>query len=163
MAKGSRDALIAQLGDEVRATQSTVDALDEAVAGYLRVNRTDLRCLEILLIESESATPGQLANRLGLTTGSVTAMLDRLARLGYVTRTPDAVDRRKIVVTATPEVADRVRGIYGPIAESGARELGRYTIEQLHLLIDFHQRARALQQSHLTRVRALRDRKTPQG
>jgi hypothetical protein len=57
-------------------------------------------------------------------------------------------------------VAERVRGIYGPIAESGARELGRYTIEQLHLLIDFHQRARALQESHLTRVRALRDADT---
>jgi DNA-binding MarR family transcriptional regulator len=155
MAQRSRDALVAQLGDEVRATQSAVDALDDAVATYLQVNRTDLRCLEILLLESDSATPGQLATRLGLTTGSVTAMLDRLARLGYVTRTPDAADRRKVVVRATPTVGEKVFAIYGPIAEAGARELHRYTIEQLELLIDFHQRGRALQEAHLTRIRAL--------
>lgn len=155
MARKTREALIAVLGDEVRANQSAVDALDEAVAGHLGVNRTDLRCLETLLTELPEATPGQLATRLGLTTGSVTAMLDRLAKLGYVTRSPDEMDRRKVVVRPTDEVTRRTGEIYGPIAGEGARELARYTVAELELLIDFQRRTRALQDRHLARVRAL--------
>lgn len=152
----TKRALIARLGDEVRASQSAVDALDEAVAAHLAVNRTDLRCLEILLLEVDAATPGHLAARLGLTTGSVTAMLDRLARLGYLTREPDVADRRKVLVRATPAIAERVQAIYGPIAAAGGREMERYTVEQLELLIDFHSRSRAIQDEHLHRIRNLR-------
>src|SRR5690349_7506783 len=97
-----------QLGDEVRAYQETVDAFDEAVAAHLGVNRTDLRCLDVLL-RLGSAAPGRLGAALGLTTGSVTAMLDRLERLGYLTREPDPSDRRKVVVRATPVADERAR------------------------------------------------------
>ena len=85
------------LGQEVQAHQAAVDAVDAAAAGYLQINRTDLRCLEILY-QGEAVLPSQLAAKLGLTTGSVTVMLDRLERLGYVTRSADPSDRRKVVV-----------------------------------------------------------------
>ncbi len=93
--KGYRD-----LGNEVRAHQRAVDALDEAAAACLGINRTDLRCLDVLL-ETEAAASGQLAGVLGLTTGSVTAMLDRLEKLGYLARTDDSSDRRRVVVKPT--------------------------------------------------------------
>src|SRR5215472_8164819 len=91
------EELRAQLATQAQAYQAAVDAVDAAAAARLGVNRTDLRCLEILLGQ-ESTAPGQLAAELGLTTGSVTAMLDRLERLGYLTRTPDPGDRRKTQV-----------------------------------------------------------------
>ncbi len=150
----SREKLRAELGDEVRGLQSDVDALDEAVAAHLGVNRTDLRCLDVLM-QAGSATPGQLGARLGLTTGSVTAMLDRLARLGYLTRTADPADRRKVVVQPTPEALRKGAEIYGPLAEAGARDIAHYTETELRLLLDFLRRSRRLQQDHLVRVRAM--------
>src|SRR5664279_2154720 len=89
--------LISTVGDASRRLQSAVDALDEAVAGNLGINRTDLRCLDELM-RAEQAGPAWLADRLGLTSGSMTTLLDRLERAGYVTRSPDPGDRRKVVV-----------------------------------------------------------------
>jgi DNA-binding MarR family transcriptional regulator len=151
-----KQELVARLGEETRAAQAATDALDEAVAARLGVNRTDLRCLEVLLQELDAATPGQLAGRLGLTTGSVTAMLDRLARLGYLTRSPDPSDRRKVLVRATDRTAALAGEIYGPLVETGGRELlSRYTADELDLLIGFQQLSRRLQEDAVTRVRSL--------
>jgi DNA-binding MarR family transcriptional regulator len=142
------------LGHEVQAHQAAVDAVDAAAAGYLQVNRTDLRCLEILY--QGEALPSQLAAKLGLTTGSVTVMLDRLERLGYVTRSADPSDRRKVVVRITPKAARRATKIYGPVAQEGERDvLSRYTAAELRVLLDFHRRSRELQERHVARIRQL--------
>jgi len=154
MSRESRKSLIEELSFEVRHNQSVVDAFDEAAADHLGVNRTDLRCLDLLLQElSGSATPGQLGSRLGLSTGSVTAMIDRLERIGFVTRSPDPSDRRKVVVRPTEAVSMKVGQIYGPLASEGAKMLTRYTVEELKLLTDFVRRNTALQQQHLQRLR----------
>jgi DNA-binding MarR family transcriptional regulator len=143
------------LGHEVQAHQAAVDAVDAAAAGYLQVNRTDLRCLEILY-QGEAVLPSQLAAKLGLTTGSVTVMLDRLERLGYVTRSADPSDRRKVVVRITPKAARRATKIYGPVAQEGERDvLSRYTAAELRVLLDFHRRSRELQERHVARIRQL--------
>src|SRR5215470_1081850 len=121
MSRDSRDELLAALGQAVRMNQATVDAFDEATAQKFGVNRTDLRCLDLLMEElAGEATPGRLGTRLGLTTGSVTAMIDRLEKLGYVTRSPDPTDRRKVVVRPTGTILARTAEIYGPLATEGA-------------------------------------------
>lgn len=138
----------------MRAHQAAVDAFDEAVAENLGVNRTDLRCMDVLL-QVGAATPGELGTRLGLTTGSVTAMLDRLERLGYLRRSPDPSDRRRVTVRPTAEPERIAVELYGPLAREGAQVTARYTIAELELLIDFLRRSRQLQDQHLTRVRSL--------
>jgi len=154
MSRDSRHDLMAALGHAVRANQASVDAFDEATAQKFGVNRTDLRCLDVLMEElGGEATPGQLGARLGLTTGSVTAMIDRLAKLGYVTRSPDPTDRRKVVVRPTDTILDKSREIYGPLVAGGVQLLAKYTDEELELLIDFQVRARALQEEQLKRLR----------
>jgi DNA-binding MarR family transcriptional regulator len=161
MSRRTRDELRTQLGDEIRAHQAAVNALDEAAAANLGINRTDLRCIDAL-IQSGPTTPGQLAGRLGLTTGSVTALLDRLQRLGYLTRTPDPTDRRRILVDATAEATAKAAAVYGPLAEEGAKDIARYSVTELELLIDYLRRGRALQDKHAERVRttpAARDRR----
>jgi DNA-binding MarR family transcriptional regulator len=154
MSRDSHDELVAALGEAVRANQATVDAFDEATAQKFGVNRTDLRCLDLLMGElGGEATPGQLGTRLGLTTGSVTAMIDRLAKLGYVTRSPDPSDRRKVVVRPTDTILDKSREIYSPIVAGGMELLAKYSDEELELLIDFQVRSRAMQEEQLKRLR----------
>jgi len=50
------------------------------------------------LHEAGELTPGQLAERLCLTSGAVTALLDRLERLGWAKREPHPHDRRSVIV-----------------------------------------------------------------
>jgi DNA-binding MarR family transcriptional regulator len=88
MGSGSGSGAVeARLGAAVQAYQSAVDDFDRELARLMGVNETDLRCLEILFAVEE-ITPRELSRQLGLTTGSVTTMLDRLEKLAYLTRTP---------------------------------------------------------------------------
>jgi DNA-binding MarR family transcriptional regulator len=152
--KTSRQQLIAELGAAFQAQQRAVDGLDEAVANYLGVNRTDLRCLDVLLAQG-SATPGYLAAAVGLTTGSVTTMLDRLEGLGYLQRTPDPADRRRVEVRPTAEAINAAARLYGPLVQDGQRDLARYTMAELELFLDFLQRDRPRQEAHAERIRNL--------
>ncbi|MFF0492758.1 MarR family transcriptional regulator [Nocardia sp. NPDC004068] len=157
MPKESADELRELAGRESQAMQAAVDAVDEAAARVLGVNRTDLRCLEILI--RDPATPGRLATELNLTSGSVTTMLDRLAKLDYIARTPDPDDRRKTLITITERARETAWRIYGPIAEEGARELADFTPTQLRTVLEYLRRSRELQERHRARIEQLPKRK----
>jgi DNA-binding MarR family transcriptional regulator len=147
----------ARLGEAMENYQASVNDFDREVARVLRVNGTDLRCLEILIQEvPDTATPRLLADRLGLTTGSVTTMLDRLEKMGYITRSPHPSDRRRLIVRATETAIRRAAELMAPLIEDGQRTLlTRYTAAQLDLITDFLTRADALQQAHVRRLRDL--------
>jgi DNA-binding MarR family transcriptional regulator len=95
----------------------------EAVATSLGMNPTDLRCLELLAREPE-ATPSRLAELLGLTTGAVTGILDRLERTGFVRREADPADRRRVFVRPEParmaEIDRRWDSFAGRLHDPGA-------------------------------------------
>jgi len=149
-------SLATELGEAVRAYQAAVDDFDREVGRLLGINETDLRCLEILLQDLPEAAPGQLATRLGLTSGSVTPMLDRLERARFITRTAHATDRRKTIVRATPEAAQRAGALLAPLIEEGAQQLlTRYSAKDIRLLTDFMRGARELQQRHVERLRSM--------
>jgi DNA-binding MarR family transcriptional regulator len=142
------------LGAAMESFQAAVDDFDREVARLLGVNETDLRCLEILIQEEPEATPRLLADRLGLTTGSVTTMLDRLEKAGYVTRSPHPSDRRKVIVRATETASRRAWELIGPLVAEGQQQLlDRYSADQLGLITDFLGHSRELQQSHTQRLR----------
>jgi DNA-binding MarR family transcriptional regulator len=66
----------------------------------LGVTRTEFDAL-LELDDRGPLTPGELGKRLSLTSGSVTALIDRLERLGWATRERHPEDRRKVVVQLT--------------------------------------------------------------
>jgi DNA-binding MarR family transcriptional regulator len=76
-------------------------------------------------------TAGDLAKQSGLTTGAVTAVLDRLERKGYVRRTRDTADRRRVLIEMTDEARQRAMEFYGPLAEAGMKTMEEFTLAQL--------------------------------
>lgn len=136
----------------VRESQNAVDRVDEAACDLLGVNRTDLRCLDLLEREGR-VTAGRLADLAGLTTGAVTALLDRLERRGYVRRLRDERDRRRVLVEITPEAVELAERVYGPIGEEALGELEGYTDEQLTLLRDHYLRGARFLVEHASRIR----------
>ena len=156
---GEIEQVLAELGERVQAYQSAVDDYDRELARLLGVNETDLRCLE-LLIGGAELSPSELGIRLGLTTGSVTAMLDRLEKLGLLTRTPHPFDRRKSVVRVTEAAAARCYELLAPHIEEGAAEVRkRYDVAQLKLINDFLTTVTDVQNRH---VQHLREVPTPE-
>lgn len=88
--------LVRRLGDLHRR----VEHLQGVLSAGLAIGPTDLRAL-LLVGDLPQATPKQLAAELGLTTGSVTPVLDRLERCGYVRRLPNPHDRRSTLLSLT--------------------------------------------------------------
>jgi DNA-binding MarR family transcriptional regulator len=148
-----QDRLIVEVIAALRADGSARDALDQAVAERLGINITDLRCLDVL-DQHGGSTPGEIATALGLTTGAVTTLLDRLERAGYVRRVRDSTDRRRVNVELTPRSIELAGELYGPMAVDGHALLAGYEARELELLRDFLQSSRALQARHEARVRA---------
>jgi DNA-binding MarR family transcriptional regulator len=125
-----------QLIDEVRRSQSATDRFDQAVADAIGLNRTDMRCLDV--IDREGPIPaGRLADATGLTTGAITTVLDRLERAGHARRVRDAGDRRRVLVELTPEARRHANSFYAEHAALGESLYQRYTEEQLELLLGF--------------------------
>lgn len=150
----SKNPVADRLGAAVQGYQAAVDDFDREVARLLGINTTDARCLEILIQETSGLTPRELADRLGLTTGSATTMLDRLEKVGYVTRSAHPSDRRKLLVHATATARERAFELIGPLVDDGRRTLlSRYSAEQLELITEFHTRAAELQREHVARLR----------
>src|SRR5215475_12408851 len=92
-----RAELITAAALEARLHQNTYDRFEDAAAAYVGVNRTAMRCMEVLDRQGQ-ATAGEIAVQTGLTSGAVTAMLDRLERVDLVQRLPDPSDRRRVLV-----------------------------------------------------------------
>jgi len=97
-----------------RALYAAIDDLDQAAVDRLGVARSDLRCLNLL--EHGSKRPKDIARELGLTSGSITTMLDRLEVKGLIARMPDAGDRRGLLVSPTPALFARLGPIYRTVA-----------------------------------------------
>ena len=121
---------------EVRINQNAADALDAAIAEWLGVNRTDLVCLDILA-RLGTVPAGRLADESRLTTGAITAVLDRLERAGYVQRLADPSDRRRVLVETTERFRELAEHAWGPVAAELLDAGSRFRGEQLTAIREF--------------------------
>ena len=63
-----------------------------------------------------SLGPSEIARRLQLTTGAVTALVDRLEASGHVARAPHPSDRRRVVITRTAKADEDLSEEIAPLA-----------------------------------------------
>jgi DNA-binding MarR family transcriptional regulator len=152
----SKRRQIEDVASAMRGLQRAVDLYDELVASRLGINRSDLRCLD-LLHESGTLTAGQLAAGSGLTSGATTRMLDRLEQAGYLRRRADSGDRRRVLVELTPRARALAGELYGSF-EAAAEGLGRYHPDQLALLREFLEGGRRRYEEQAARLAATRER-----
>lgn len=154
MSREKKHALADELINLARAHEAANDAFDEVAREKLGINRTDLRCLNIVDNQGPM-TAGRLAELSGLTTAAVTSVLDRLERAGYARRVREQEDRRQVMVEVTPLLAERATPIWGPLGEEAHSALMRLPAEGLQALIDFYRLGIELNERHIERVRQL--------
>ncbi|WP_349962931.1 MarR family transcriptional regulator [Rhizobium sp. ZPR3] len=90
------------------ALQKMARKIEEAFAQTAReqhLHPTDLSCIALLLLDPRPISPTEINSYLGLTSGSGTALLDRLEKAGYIRRAPNPRDRRGVCITLNEEAA----------------------------------------------------------
>lgn len=102
-----------ELLDELRRYRQSNAAMRSRVQADMGMGEKDLLALRLLLAASaEGRTVRQrdLAEALGITAASSSALVDRLERGGFALRTPHPADRRSTAVTPTARADHEVRG-----------------------------------------------------
>ena len=151
----SREDMLSEVAEELRLSGVTNDIADQVVADFLGLNRSDMRCLDIIE-RLDGVSAGRLASEAGLSTGAVTTVLDRLERAGYARRVQDPGDRRRVLVELTPVARRELQELYAPLTDATMRQLEGYTTDEVSLVRDFMRDNRRLNEAHAERVRARR-------
>jgi DNA-binding MarR family transcriptional regulator len=116
--------------------QIPVIQLNGMIAEHLGLNWTDLQALYVLANQGP-ATPGELARRVNLTSGSASRMIERLVQAGYVHRVPDPHDRRRVLIEPDPAAVHRVGRLYDRLNDSHLRDLAHLSDTELTALQRF--------------------------
>jgi DNA-binding MarR family transcriptional regulator len=151
-----REEIIQAVVEKRREMSTETIMFHQAVADILGLHITDHKCLD--LIHHYGAMPaGRLAELTGLTTGAVTGIIDRLEEAGYVRRTDDPKDRRRIIVepTKNKKWERKIEAIFIPLHERMHKLLSSYSESELAFLLDVL--TKTLDQSHqeLMKLRGL--------
>jgi DNA-binding MarR family transcriptional regulator len=120
----------------LRRLTAEIDGLDQRTANHFGINRSDLRCLDVLRGLGPT-TPTTLASAVGMTTGGLSLALDRLEAAGYVTRRPNSNDRRSVIIEPTEHLAQVEREIFGPLGRRMGEIIARYPEADLEVIRDF--------------------------
>jgi DNA-binding MarR family transcriptional regulator len=133
----AREELAAGIQQQMIRFIADVILFNHSVSAKLGLGASDSQFMTLLQTHGP-LTPRQLAEFSGLTSGTVTGVLDRLEAHGFVTRTPDRSDRRKVVVSPSLEAIQKT---FMPLyAEQGARVqavLATRTDKELQTILAF--------------------------
>jgi DNA-binding MarR family transcriptional regulator len=151
-----RTALLADLDRESRRTGSVGSMHAKAIAERAGVHPTDFEALDAL-DWTGPITAGELARRIGVTSGAVTGVIDRLERGGWVRRTSDPGDRRRVVVEILPGPAERIEQmlvVFRPLIDEMATINDDFDDDQLQTVLEWLRRANDAAERSTARMRA---------
>jgi DNA-binding MarR family transcriptional regulator len=137
----------------MRRAGSIMQLLGQVSADRIGINATDLNCLNLVALTGHM-TAGELARQTGLTTASITGVLDRLEEGGFVRRERDPHDRRRVIVNlgAGPGLRE-IGPTFGPLVKAWRATAAGYSDEELHLLLEFQRRLEEIMRAQLARLR----------
>ncbi|MGX7262696.1 MarR family winged helix-turn-helix transcriptional regulator [Enterococcus crotali] len=127
---------IEQLTSLLRGFGSRSILHQQAIVQALGIPANDYISID-LLNELGPLTAGELAEKTGLSTGTITALIDRLEKIGYARREKDSNDRRRVIIVPTYEDREEIQKAYQPLntaMQSLARE---YSEEERHIINQF--------------------------
>ena len=136
MGDGQRDYSAMDLAMAVRRLDLMMAQMHLEMSERLGISPAELLALAHLSLDG-ALGPTDLTHRLHMTTGAMTAMLDRLAERDYVVREPHETDRRRIVVRLTPGGRDRIFTQVHGTATSVVAASERLDAEQRRIVADY--------------------------
>jgi DNA-binding MarR family transcriptional regulator len=143
-AAGDRDAIRRhrRLATEIKASlrdlRNQLSLLNHRVVTRLELKDIDLDCLELIARDGPLG-PTELARRAGLHPATMTGILDRLQRGGWIIRErdPEATDRRSVTVRAMRDRMGELFRLYSGMSTAMDEICDRYTDAELETIADF--------------------------
>ncbi|MBF6223203.1 MarR family transcriptional regulator [Nocardia abscessus] len=131
-----RRRLTARVKGSLRDVRSQLALLNRQVGTHLDLKDIDFDCLD--LINSHGPlSPSALAKQAGIHPATLTGILDRLERAGWIMRERATGDRRAVLVRSRPERLGEVYGLLSGMNTAVDNLCADYTPDQLGLLADF--------------------------
>jgi DNA-binding MarR family transcriptional regulator len=134
-----RRRLSAAIKASLRDLRSQLALLNHRVGAQLELKDVDLDCLD-LIARHGPLSPSALARRAGLHPATMTGILDRLERSGWVARERDPADRRAVVVRARHERNAELFRLYAGMNAALDQICAGYNETELDLIADFLRR-----------------------
>jgi DNA-binding MarR family transcriptional regulator len=152
-AKDRKRDLATQVIRDAREYSIGMVSFHQAVGRILGLNVTDMKGLDVITMKG-SATPSQLAERTGLSSGATTAMIDRLEKAGLVERHPHPKDRRGTVLLLTKQAMQKLPLVFESLGNAMLVLISGYSQKELAILADFFARASVLWQDEREKLQA---------
>ncbi|MEU3622919.1 MarR family transcriptional regulator [Amycolatopsis coloradensis] len=125
---------VTSLLDGLRSFGANYTEFTRRFANWLGLHATDAAALvEILYAEDTGSplSPARLGERVSLTSGATTNLLNRLENLGYVVRTRESTDRRVVTLRSGPDIQEPAREFFGPFSAGLAALVAEYPAEEI--------------------------------
>lgn len=133
---------VVEVQGALREVSGQLSLLNHHVGMRLALKDVDLECLD-LIGRYGPISPSSLAKRAGMHPATMTGVLDRLERGGWIARERDQADRRAVLVRARRERSGEVYRLYGGMRASLDEVCADYDERQLTLIAEFLNRVAA--------------------
>jgi DNA-binding MarR family transcriptional regulator len=134
-----RQQATTEIRDSLRELRIQLALLNYRVGSQLDLKDVDLDCLDILDANGP-LSPTALARRAGVHPATMTGILDRLEKGGWIVRERDPADRRAVLVRAVRDRYAELLRLYSGLSRSMNKLLADYTDTELELIADFMRR-----------------------
>jgi len=145
--------LINSFQKETRAAILFVQSISEITG----IHPTDIKCLDYLS-EVRSASAGELAKITNLTTGAMTAVIDRLEKANFIRREAHKSDRRKIIVRLIVDNPSHLNLARNLFIKKMPEILVGYSEKELELIMNFNIKLTALLLSETKKMKTLKSK-----
>ena len=118
----------------LRRLNVELDAVGQRFAELHGLNRTDVRAIVAIMDAArrgEALTAGRLGEAVDLRSASVTALVDRLERVGHVRRVRDPEDRRRVGLEMSESAMAAGAEHFGGLARDLSTAMERFSDEEL--------------------------------
>ncbi|WP_061300758.1 MarR family transcriptional regulator [Herbidospora cretacea] len=127
---------ISSIQDALRALTAQVSLLNQEVGGRLDLRPVDRDCL-YLISQHGPMAPSALARLTGLHPATMTGVLDRLEKGGWIARERDPGDRRAVLIRPLGDRVPEIVSLYAGMTRALDGILDRYSPEERALILDF--------------------------
>jgi DNA-binding MarR family transcriptional regulator len=125
--------------ESLRDLSIQMSLLSNRIGGHLDLKETDLECLD-LIDRYGPLSPSALARRAGLHPATMTGILDRLERDGWIVRERDPADRRGVLVQPVRSRRAEVLRLASGMNAEMAQICAGYQDDELELIAGFLRR-----------------------
>ena len=135
----SKAEVTARIVELVQLVIASSVMTNERIARSLGLNVVDLQALGYIARHDGAMTAGEVSQQTELPTSTTTRVLDRLEKQGFIERTTDPKDRRRVVVRVRPEALPTAgRGgsddPYAAILTGMQRVHEQFTVDELEVV-----------------------------